>query len=121
MNNDRKRALVIDDEEALLEIITEVLNILNIEPVTASTGIEALDIASKSNNSFDLMIIDLFLPQMNGEETCQKLRAYHPDCPVLFVSGYDGSEKKHAIDKNSKFLKKPFTIVNLQKTILDMI
>ena len=94
---------------------------LDIEPLTASTGMEALDLVKSLQGKIDLMIIDLFLPKMNGEETLEKLREFYPDCPVLFVSGYDGTEKKYTNNENFRFLKKPFTILNLQNTILDLI
>jgi len=121
MSQRKKRALVVDDEEALRDIITEILYMINVEAITAETGIEAIEIASKMTELVDLMIIDLFMPNMTGEEAYKKLAEYFPDCPVLFISGFEVNNKQDNYGEKKKFLKKPFTLVQLQEAIEDLI
>ncbi len=121
MKNQKKRALVVDDEEALRAVITEVLEIVNMETVTASSGVEALQLASDSVNHFDIMIIDMYMPDMTGEETYEKLRKIYPDCPALFISGLDRSEEQKLSRPNTQFLKKPFAVKDLQDIIKRLI
>lgn len=121
MNNLKKRALIIDDEDALRVVIAEVLDMVNIETVSLSSGVEALKFAANSSDPFDIMIIDMYMPDMTGEETYQKLQEFYPGCPVLFISGLDSSKEKERMDKNKLFLKKPFTIIDLQNAIKELI
>lgn len=121
MDDSRKKVLVVDDEEALRDIITEVLDMVNVQSITASTGMEAIEIAEQLDQPIDLMIIDLFMPNMNGKEVYEKLKAFYPNCPVLFISGYESINKKIPSRTNQRFLKKPFTLDQLQKTILELI
>jgi len=121
MSQRKKRALVVDDEEALRDIITEILDMINVEAITAETGIEAIEIASKMTEPVDLMIIDLFMPNMTGEESYNKLAEYFPDCPTLFISGFDANNKKDNYDGKNNFLKKPFTLAQLQEAIEGLI
>lgn len=121
MNNIKKRGLIVDDEEALRDIVTEVLELLNMESAAASSGIEAIKIASDSANHFDIMIIDMYMPNMNGDETYEKLKEFYPDCPVLFISGLDRSDEQEKANPKRNFLKKPFAVKDLQEAINKLI
>ena len=117
MNTQKKKVLVIDDEEPLRDIIKEVLGMLKMQVIEAETGLQAIEIVSALSEPVDLMIIDLHMPNMTGEETFEKLRSRFPDCPVLFISGYHGNNHKSILDEKTQFLKKPFTLNELQKAV----
>ena len=117
MENRKKRALVIDDEEALRDIVTEVLDMVGMEAVTASSGVEAIKIVSELPNHIDIMIIDMYMPDLTGEETYEKLKEFYPNCPVLYISGLDRSEDYKSPAPNVQFLKKPFAVKDLQDAI----
>ena len=121
MEKKKKKALVIDDEEALRDIVTEVLEMVDMEAVTASSGVEALKIVSDYDNNFDVMIIDMYMPDLTGEETYEKLKEFYPNCPVLYISGLDRSEEYIESDPNVQFLKKPFAVKDLQDAIKKLI
>ena len=121
MEKKKKKALVIDDEEALRDIVTEVLEMVDMEAVTASSGVEALKIVSDYDNNFDVMIIDMYMPDLTGEETYEKLKEFYPNCPVLYISGLDRSEDYKSSDPNVQFLKKPFAVKDLQDAIKKLI
>lgn len=116
MSDQIKRAMVVEDEEALRDIIGEVLNILGIESIICESGAIAVESAESEGNEIDLFIIDLFMPDMSGEATFKKLDKIFPNRPVIFMSGYDDTAVK-ITKNNQKFLKKPFTINNLKDTI----
>ena len=119
MSKEIKTALIVDDEEALREIISEVLSLLNIESIIAEDGFQAVEAAREHKDNIDLFLIDLFMPNMSGEETFKKLNALVPDCPVIFMSGYDRDSKTlpEFSQGNQKFLKKPFGIVDLKNLV----
>jgi two-component system cell cycle sensor histidine kinase/response regulator CckA len=109
--------MVVEDEEALRDIIAEVLNILNIEAVICENGNAAIEKAEQHEKDIDLFLIDLFMPEMSGEETYKQLSRSFPDRPVIFMSGFDESSINIS-ENNQKFLKKPFSISDLKDTIL---
>jgi CheY-like chemotaxis protein len=85
----RKRCImVVDDEPAALMMFTEVLTGGGYDVVTAQTGFECLDYLTRPSASVDLVVIDLLLPFMNGDETFRRLRAIAPDVPVLLTTGF---------------------------------
>ncbi len=119
MSKEIKTALIVDDEEALREIISEVLGLLNIKTIIAEDGFQAVEAAREHKDNIDLFLIDLFMPNMSGEETFEKLNKLVPNCPVIFMSGYDRDSKTlpEFSQGNQKFLKKPFGIVDLKNLV----
>ncbi len=111
-----------DDEEALREIISEVLSLLNIDSIIAEDGFQALEAVRKHKDEIDLFLIDLFMPNMSGEETFEKINELAPNRPVIFMSGYDkNSDTMPELSReNQKFLKKPFGISDLKNLVESM-
>ena len=118
-----KKALIIDDEEPLREIISEVLSLVDIESVKAENGSAAIKIVEEQKDEIDLLLIDFYMPEMSGEETYEKLKGLLPNCPVIFMSGYDFSEQFVSEPGCARklFIKKPFTIAQLQETVSSLV
>jgi two-component system response regulator YesN len=114
-----KKALIIDDEEPLREIIGEVLSLLDIECLKAESGHVALNIAREKKDDIGLMLIDFFMPEMSGEEVYAKIKGVLPRCPVIFMSGYDYTDQINSRpgEPPKVFIKKPFTIAQLQEVV----
>ncbi len=119
MSDKIKKALIVDDEQSLREIITEVLSMLDIESIVAEDGPQALELAKQHKDDMDLFLIDLFMPNMSGQETFAKLNELMPDRAVIFMSGYDRSNTSLAGEMPSRqyFLKKPFGIMELKDLV----
>lgn len=117
-----KKALIIDDEQPLLDIISEVLGHLDIESTQAPSGKSALEIAKKKS-ILDLILVDMNMPELNGKDTYRELRKKFPKSAVIFMSGYDISDKIKELNlKNpNTFLKKPFTISQLSQTVQNLV
>jgi len=86
----RKRILLVDDEEKLIQSIARRLTVLGFEPYTATSGMEAVDIATQQ--PVDLAIVDLKMPGMDGLVTITKLKEIHPSLKTVLLTGY-GNEK----------------------------
>ena len=114
-----KTALVVDDEEALREVIVEVLSLLDIDSIEAEDGMQALALAQEHKDKIDLFLIDKFMPKLTGEETFAKLNKIIPDRPVIFMSGFgeDAVQISNKPSDRQKFLKKPFGISDLKDLI----
>ena len=80
---DKKSVLVVDDEEIIRDFLFEVLND-DFEVSTASDGDEAINMLKESN--FDLVITDLKMPRVSGDEVVKFARQTDPDAKVIFKS-----------------------------------
>ena len=89
----KQRLMVVDDEKMLLILTAEILREAGYEVVTAQSGFECLDQFRLAGRSFDLVLLDLNMPLMDGEETFQRLRALQPDVRVMLCTGYVQQER----------------------------
>lgn len=105
----RKRIMVVDDEKMLLILASELLRGEGYHVVTAQSGFECLDLFRASPHQFDLVLLDLSMPLMDGEETFQRLRALRPGVMVLLCTGFVQQERlNHMLEAGLiGFLQKP--------------
>ncbi|MFO7811322.1 MAG: response regulator [Candidatus Delongbacteria bacterium] len=112
-----KKILIIDDQPDILDVLTEVIEILGHEAVSVCSG---KSIGSKVDlNDFDLVISDYQMPDMTGVEIAKKIKAECPEMKVFIISGYHQilSEKKMEEYGVSGILNKPFDIEELKRVI----
>lgn len=114
----KKSALIVDDEEIIRDFLFEVLND-NFVVTTASDGDEAID--KLRQNRFDLIITDLKMPRVSGDEVVRFARQADPHAKVIVITGYSSlySVSKSANHGASAFLSKPFSIKELMQTVSD--
>ncbi|MGZ4965776.1 MAG: response regulator [Chthoniobacterales bacterium] len=108
-NAAKKRIMLVDDEKMLLILTGEILREEGYEVVTAQSGFECLDQFGIANRKFDLVLLDLNMPLMDGEETFQRLRAIQPDVRVMLCTGYVQQERlNHMLEAGlCGFVQKP--------------
>lgn len=84
-----KRILAIDDEEMCLDIISFALSSCGYEVITVDSGYKALELIQNENVEFDLILLDMMMPGLNGKETLIKIREKNrfKNIPVLFQTG----------------------------------
>jgi CheY-like chemotaxis protein len=114
-----RKVLVIDDSLMLLSFVKEILSEANYEVVTSATAEEGLTAAA--NDPPDLILLDYVLPDMKGDEVCQRLtdNAVTASVPIVYMSGF-GSDLQPDQIKNANVigsLNKPFTSDLLIKTV----
>jgi CheY-like chemotaxis protein len=109
--------LLVDDEESVLAIGAEMLRELGFEVVTASDGSAALERYRERRP--DLVILDLTMPQMDGEQTFRELRQLEAGVRVIMSSGYNEMEvaQKFAGKRLAGFIQKPYSFETL-RTVL---
>lgn len=110
------RVLVVDDEQAILEFISYNLQKEGYEVVTATDGDTAVALAEHS--PFDLVILDIMLPGIDGYEVCRRIRARW-NVPLLFLSARDTElDKVVGLELGADdYLAKPFGIRELQARV----
>jgi CheY-like chemotaxis protein len=89
----RRSILVVDDEPMALVLSKRVLTEAGFEVATAQSGFECLDLFRKRPRHFDLILLDLTMPFMDGEETFGRLRSIRPDVVVLLSTGFIAQER----------------------------
>lgn len=101
--------LVVDDEQMGLVLMKRLLSEAGYRVVTAQSGFECLDIFRRQPHSFQLVLLDLTMPFMDGEETFHRLREIRTDTPVILCAGFIRNDRlDRMMDAGiAGFLRKP--------------
>ncbi|HET6452663.1 MAG TPA: ATP-binding protein, partial [Spirochaetia bacterium] len=115
--------LVVEDEPALLRIVTRTLEQCGYTVLGAGTPSRALDFTDEQITAADLLITDVIMPGMNGFDLLERLRARAPGLRALFMSGYTAevvAERGAALD-GATFIAKPFKRFELARKVREML
>src|SRR5207244_5441816 len=111
----KNRVLLVDDDEVSNRANEVALKRANYDTVSATNGLAALILLNK--NPFDLILLDINMPAMNGIELCQKLRCipHHEKTPVIFVtfSGDFQNRAKSLLSGGDDLISKPISPLEL--------
>ena len=112
-----KTVLIIDDEELVIEICETMLLRLGYRVVKANSGFEALNIFEDHKNQIDLVILDMYMPEMNGQQLLGELRQIDHHVKVLLSSGgLTDLEEKEIINRGfNGFIRKPYNMDSLSE------
>jgi len=114
-NSGNEIILLVEDEEGIRNFAVGFLEHKGYKVYVAENGKKALKLIEEENIQFDLLISDLNMPDMDGEELVKILNKKIPDLRTIMMSGY-GDEflaKNKLVDGKIEFLQKPFSINNL--------
>jgi DNA-binding response OmpR family regulator len=105
-----KKVLVIEDDENIIELLNIHLKDLSCEVSTTGNGNDALEIATQNN--FDLIILDLMLPGLNGMEICRRIRQQDRTTPIMILSAQSEEiDKVVGLETGADdYLTKPFSV-----------
>ncbi len=111
--------LLVDDEEVLREMGSDLLEALGFITLTAENGRKALEMYREHAGKIDVIMLDLTMPEMGGIEAYHELRKINPSVAVIFCSGYsiESVESLIAVDPFAGFVQKPYNLPDLQKTL----
>ncbi len=118
-----EKILVIDDEFPVRSVVALSLEHLGYTVVSAASGIEGLELYIANPKDFSLVILDVLMPKMSGDEVFFQMKKINPDVKVLLMSGYTSEDTiKKVLDGGGKdFIQKPFTIQDLAVKVRDCI
>lgn len=113
--------LVIDDEAAIREAVTDLLITEGMTILTAASGQEGIDLFRRQGDQIDLILLDMKMPQLSGEETLRALCKIDPTVRVILSSGYTETEIHHLQQEASvvAFLPKPYDFAQLTAAVHD--
>lgn len=111
--------LVVDDEVSICQVVADILHDSGLNTLTAFNGFHAIEEFAERPGQIDLVLLDLSMPGMSGEETLAELQAIDPEVKVLLSSGYNREELSQRLyGKNVVgFLKKPYDAETLVTTV----
>ncbi|HTH49499.1 MAG TPA: response regulator, partial [Candidatus Limnocylindria bacterium] len=112
-------ALVVDDDESVRAIAVKMMSFLGFEVLQARNGAEALGLFQQHQDRIALVLLDLTMPMMDGEEAFRRIRAIRPEARVLLMSGFNEQEAvQRFLGRGlAGFLQKPFTTELLREKL----
>ena len=112
------RILVVDDEEPIRRFVDRVLRDAGHLTFTAADGVEAIALAQKEE-VFDVVVTDLMMPGMTGDELARRLRQDEPRLKVLYLTGHSDRlfVEKVTLWQDESFLEKPCSVKGLREAV----
>ena len=105
--------LVVEDEAGVRELTCEFLKVSGYVALEAKDGFEALEIVARHPGPIHLMLTDMVMPKMSGQELASRLKEIRPDVKILFMSGYFEYTTSDKAPSQLPVLQKPFSISSL--------
>lgn len=113
----RPRVLCVDHHEDSQVMLKTLLALARIEAITVGNAVQALSLVRAQQ--FDLVVLDAWLPRIDGFELCRRLREIEPQVPILFFSAaaYEGDKKKGIKAGATAYVVKP-DIAGLLRSVM---
>jgi len=123
LKGNQAKLLIVDDSEAILAATAEIMSSMDFHVLTATNGHDALALASENAADLRAVVTDLHMPNMDGHEFVQRLRAVLPELAVIVTSGNLSEETVIGLKELGvvTFLEKPFsqdTLTSALKSVL---
>lgn len=109
-NLKKRRVLIVDDENIVRELIKGVLSEEGIEVLKAVDGYEAIEVFKEHHNHIDLVILDMIMPGIKGDEVLKTLREIRGDIKIIISSGFMSEDQRERLREYrvDGFLDKPY-------------
>lgn len=114
-----RKILVVDDSEAVRQVVVEQLMVLGYETIEATSGTEALELVN-SDSSVDVLLSDVVMPgELQGLELADRVKKMRPDMKIIIMSGYPKGSEHGDYEENSCFTKlmKPVSLAQLSSAL----
>jgi len=118
-----ERILIVDDEEAIARLEAQMLERLGYRITSRVSSLEALETFKANPDGFDMVITDMTMPQMTGDQLANELIAIRPGIPIILCTGFSermNLDKAEAMSIKG-YLMKPVTLSELAKTVREVL
>ncbi|WP_051184892.1 PAS domain S-box protein [Desulfatiglans anilini] len=115
--------LLVENEEWLLELVEYMLKVAGYKVLAAGSGEEALRVAEEFGGPVDLLLTDVVMPGLSGQETAERFKERYPEAKVLYMSGYSEEIVFRGNGEGEKtlFISKPFTAAELARKLREVL
>jgi CheY-like chemotaxis protein len=119
----RGRIMVVDDDEVVRSTMCDLIRTLGYEVEAMPDGLAAVEVFLQDPHAWDLILLDLMMPRMDGMEALRRIRARRADQPVLVVTGFAGEQNVRRLEQIARvpLLMKPIQIRELSRWIADLV
>jgi PAS domain S-box-containing protein len=113
--------LLVDDEQVVREVASDMLRSLGYQVITANDGLQAVELFREKGSQIDIAIIDMIMPEMDGRACFQELRRIDPNLRVVLSTGYEIDQKiQDVLDQGvSGFVQKPYRLKQLAAVVAE--
>lgn len=120
--NGQGTVLVVDDEEPIRYVCKLILEQRGLNVLTAMNGMEAISLYGERREEVDLVLLDMMMPQMSGEETLKCLRDIDNSVLVILSSGFSETDLTREIEvQPNAFIQKPYLPDELIRTVRNVL
>lgn len=117
--DDGRRILVVEDDDVSYTLLDEILSIFDLNSTRAINGREAINFFKSDKNAFDLVLMDIRMPKVNGFDATRQIKEINPTVPVVAITAY--THPQGVVDCFNcgcdNYIAKPFDISNLISTV----
>lgn len=109
---EKRRVLAIDDNEEFRNVVKELLETSGFEVETVGNPVKALELYTRDKDKIHLVLLDYYMPQLDGAKTFEWLKRLNPDVKVIIVSGAEELRLRQILAKHSVdgYIRKPFRL-----------
>jgi two-component system, cell cycle sensor histidine kinase and response regulator CckA len=112
--------LVVDDDEAVLAVVVEILKRAKFQVLSADSGVEAIKLANESKGRIDMLLSDVDMVPLSGPDLGETLKKARPDLHVMLMSG-GAKGNLLVLNYGWAFIQKPFVPVKLVQMVTDVL
>jgi two-component system, cell cycle sensor histidine kinase and response regulator CckA len=122
-NSNSPTVLLVEDEGPVRRLIARILGAQDYRVLEAAHGEEALAVSEGFAGNIHLLVTDIMMPIMNGQELATRLSALRPGLAVLFISGYPGKHVPGSLEQSAlvDYLAKPFKVDALLEKVRNLL
>ncbi len=115
------KIMIVDDDQNFRRTLQSILENEGLDVILAEDGFQAIRMVSE--NQIDLVLLDIFMPGMNGIEALSKIKEIRPDCTVVMMTGYEleGFIQNALLEGAKACLNKPVSIQQILKIVDEMV
>ena len=119
----KQTILVVEDKEPVRSVLLEILVDLGYTVLEASDGAHALELARTHDGPIHLLLADIVMPGMQGDEVARRLRSFRPETKILFMSGYTKQSVADdlVLQSGASFIAKPFSLPELTEKLREVL
>jgi len=114
-----KQVLLAEDDAGIRSLLQKLLKAWGYRTLVASDGKEALEVAAAHPGNIDLLLSDVTMPKVDGQELAERLTKVRPSIKVVLMSGF--SHAHVVVQKGWKFIQKPFRPADVKNTIKEVL
>lgn len=115
--------LLVEDEPLVRSLATTLLQRQGYTVLAAGDGVEAIQIAREYPHQIDLLLTDIIMPRMHGDEVAVHVKEHRPGIKVIYASGYTGDaiSDHTALQQSQAFIQKPFTLATFARKVREVL